>query len=202
MSTTSETEALALPPAADVYRIPVSLYDRLVEHGDIAEDEPIELLNGVLVRKMTKGPRHDTSSSRCRRAIERLLDSDWHLRVECAIRIPEYSQPEPDLSVVRGEIDDYTDRHPEPTDVGLIVEIADSSLARDRGEKRDLYARAGVPAYWIVNLAARQVEAHSLPAGGAYSPATIFGEDDSIELVLDGRSLGRIAVADLLNKRP
>ncbi|WP_076344624.1 Uma2 family endonuclease [Paludisphaera borealis] len=112
------------------------------------------------------------------------------------------SEPEPDLSIVRGDIDDYTDRHPAPADVGLIVEIADSSLARDRGEKRDLYARAGVPAYWIVNLVARQVEAHALPVGGAYPPATILAEDQTIDLVLDGQSLGRIDVADLLAKRP
>jgi len=202
MSTTSETETLALPPASEVYRIPVSLYDRLVDQGGIAEDEPIELLNGVLVRKMPKGPRHDASSSRCRRAIEGLLGAGWHLRVECAVRIPDYSQPEPDLSIVRGDVDDYSDRHPEPADVGLIVEIADSSLARDRGEKRDLYAKAGVPAYWIVNLVARQAEAHSLPVGGSYPAATIVGEHEAIELVLDGRSLGRIRVADLLNQRP
>jgi Uma2 family endonuclease len=201
MSTTSEDETLALPPASEVYRIPVSLYDRLVDQGGIAEDEPIELLNGVLVRKMPKGPRHDASSSRCRRAIEGLLVAGWHLRVGCAVRIPEYSEPEPDLSIVRGEADDYSERPPEPADVGLIVEIADGSLARDRGEKRDLYASAGIPSYWIVNLVARQVEAHSLPAGGAYPPATIFGEDESIEFVLDGRSLGRIAVSDLLVKQ-
>jgi Uma2 family endonuclease len=126
-----------------------------------------ELLNGVLVWKMPKGPRHDASSLRCRHAIERILGVGWHLRVECAVRIPDYSEPEPDLSLVRG----------------------------------DLYARAGVPAYWIVNLAARQVEAHALPIGGAYSPATILAEDQSIELVLEGQVLGRILVADLLAKR-
>lgn len=200
MSTITPSEALTLPPPEDVFRIPVDLYDRLVEQGDLAEDQPIELLSGVIVWKMPKGPRHDASAARCRRAIEPLLGAAWHLRVECAVRIPEYSEPEPDVSVVRGESDDFTDRHPEPADVGLIVEIADSSLVRDRGEKRDLYARAGVPAYWIVNLGARQVEVHGFPVAGVYPPATILAEDQVIELILDGQPIGRIPVADLLPK--
>jgi hypothetical protein len=89
MSTISPSEVLALPPPAEVFRIPVDLYDRLIEQGDLAEDQPIELLNGVLVWKMPKGPRHDASSARCRRAIERLLGEGWHLRVESAMRIPD-----------------------------------------------------------------------------------------------------------------
>ncbi len=202
MSTISPSEALTLPPAEDVFRITVGLYERLVDQGDLVEDQPIELLNGVIVWKMPKGPRHDACSARCRRAIEGLLGGVWHLRVESAVRVPDYSEPEPDLSIVRGESDDYTERHPEPPDVGLIVEIAETSLARDRGTKRDLYARAGIPAYWIVNLAARQVEAHGPPVACSYPPPSIFNEDQVVDLILDGSLFGRIAVADLLPKQP
>ena len=86
------------------------------------------------------------------------------------MRIPDYNEPEPDLSVVRGESDDYTDHHPGPADIALVVEVADSSLSRDRGEKRDNYARAGIPVYWIVNLVGRQLEVSSNPTGGATLP--------------------------------
>jgi Uma2 family endonuclease len=94
-----------------------------------------------------------------------------------------------------------TDHHPGPAVVGLIIEIADSGLARDRGEKRDLYARAGVPVYWIVNLAGRCLEVHARPADGAFPPALMLAEDQSVELILDDRPLGRVPVADLLPQR-
>jgi len=84
----------------------------------------------------------------------------------------------------------------------LVVEVADSSLSRDRGEKRDNYARAGIPVYWIVNLVGRQLEVSSNPTGGAHRPATILGETDSADLVIAGQFVGQIAVANLLPKRP
>ncbi len=118
------------------------------------------------------------------------------------MRIPDYNEPEPDLCVVRGERDDYTDHHPSPADIALIVEIADSSLARDRGEKRDNYARAGIPLYWIVNLVGRQLEVSSNSTGGGQPPARILGETDFADLVIAGQIVARIAVADFLPKRP
>ena len=84
----------------------------------------------------------------------------------------------------------------------MVVEVADSSLSRDRGEKRDNYARAGIPVYWIVNLVGRQLEVSSNPTGGAHPPATILGETDSADLVIAGQVVGQIAVANLLPKRP
>jgi Uma2 family endonuclease len=127
------------------------------------EDDPVELLDGIVVRKMPKGPRDDASCARCRREIERALPSGWHLRVKGSVRIPDYSEPEPDHCVVRGDSDDYTDRHSGPADIALVVEVADSSLSRDRGEMRDNYARGGIPVYWIVNLVGRQL--FRLPSG-------------------------------------
>ena len=142
--------------------------------------------------------RDTTRASRCRRRIEPALPPGWYLRLEGSLRIPDYNEPEPDLCVVRGESDDYTDRHPGPGDVALVVEVADSSLSRDRGEKRDNYGRAGIPVYWIVNLVDRQLEVYSGPIGGVYPAPTILGEAESVELTIAGQVVGRIAVADLL----
>ena len=167
MSTITQPVPLTLPSPGEVYRFTVDQYDRMVRDGTIDEDDPVELLDGIVVRKMPKGPRHDASSARCRREIERALPAGWHLRVEGSVRIPDYNEPEPDLSVVRGESDDYTDHHPGPAAIALVVEVADNSLSRDRGEKRDNYARAGIPVYWIVNLVGRQLEVSSNPTGGA-----------------------------------
>ena len=204
MSTIVPTQPMpmTLPPPGEVYRFTTDQYDRMVRDGTIAEDDPVELLNGIVVRKMPKGPRHDASFARCRRQIEPFLAAGWYLRLEGSVRIPDYDEPEPDLSVVRGDSDDFTDHHPGPGDVALIVEVAESSLSRDRGEKRDNYGRAGIPVYWIVDLVNRRLEVYAGPAGGAYPAPTILGESESVELVIDGRPLGRIAVADLLPRRP
>ena len=107
------------------------------------------------------------------------------------------SEPEPDVAVVRGQICDYLDHHPGPADVGLIVEVADSSLTDDRAMAAT-YGGGGIPVYWIVNVAGRQLEVYANPAGGAYSAPTIPAEKESVDLTIGGQVVGRIAVADLL----
>jgi len=174
----------------------------MVRNGTIAEDDPVELLHGIVVHKMHKGPRQEASAARCCRAIERALPTGWHVRIEGSIRIPDHDEPEPDLCVVRGDSDDYTDRHPGPAEVVLIIEVADSSLPRDRGTKRDCYASAGIPLYWIVNLVDRQLEVSSGPNHGAYPTSTILAETDFVEWAIAGQVMTRIAVADLLPRRP
>ncbi len=197
---TQPTLSLPLPAPEEVVRITVDRYEQMVESGLLPEDDPIELLSGVMVWKMPKNPKHSTQSRRCQRIIENLLPPGWHVRKEEPVRIPDYDEPEPDLAVVRGDDDHYEDRHPSATDVALIIEIAESSLNRDRGEKRDVYARAGIAAYWILNLLDRQLECHAKPTVGVYPPATIVGETGSVELIIEGQTAGRIAVADMLPK--
>jgi Uma2 family endonuclease len=116
----------------------------------------------------------------------------------------ERSEPEPDLAVVRGSHADYKRRHPRPSEVGLLIETSDSSLALDRTDKRPIYADARIPCYWIINLVDRQVEVYSepLPATDAaparYAQQAMFGENDKAPLVLDGRTILEIAVRDVL----
>jgi Uma2 family endonuclease len=200
MSTVTATP-LAIPSdPAEFYRLTVDQYERMVADGTIAEDEPVELLDGILVRTMPKGPRHETAVWRARRRIEREVPEGWHVRSEASVRIPDYNEPQPDVSVVRGDGDAYEGRHPGPGDLGLLVEVAEATLSRDRGEKRANYARAGITAYWIVNLVDDRLEVYSGPADGVYPPPAILRRQDSVDLVLDGRLVTRIAVADLLPK--
>jgi Uma2 family endonuclease len=187
------------PSLGDVYRFSVEDYERLVGCGVLDEDAPIELLDGVIIRKMPKGPRHSKCLIRCRRHLERLIPGDgFHVRTETPVRLPEFSEPEPDVSVARGDDERYTDRHPGPSDVVLIVEIAEASLARDRVAKRDVYARAGIPNYWVVNLVDRRVEVYSDPKDAAYSTTSVAGETDSVDLVVDGEVWGRVEVSAIL----
>ena len=106
------------------------------------------------------------------------------------------------MALVQGDDDAYEDRHPEPGEIALTVEVSDkTSLKRDRGEKRDLYGRAGIPVYWLVNLVNRQVEVYANPTGGAYPAPKILGETEFVDLIVGGQAVGQIAVADLLPTR-
>jgi Uma2 family endonuclease len=198
MSTTIHGEAeMELPH--DLYRMNVDEYERLVASGVL--DEPkIELLSGYLVRKLGKKPRHSTRSERLRRLLERglPLPGGWHIRQEQPVKIPEFDEPEPDLAIVSGEVEDYEDRHPDPGDVALIVEVADSSLSRDQGTNWVAYARGGIPVYWIVNLVDQQVEVYSDPGPDRYRSSQILKPGQELPVVIGGADVGRIAVADVL----
>ena len=104
--------------------------------------------------------------------------------------------------IVRGETRDYRDRHPGPEDVALIVEVADSTLERDRGVKRLVYARAGVPVYWIINVLERVLEVYYDPSGPAenadYRQRRAYESSDSVPLMIDALEAGSVAVRDLL----
>jgi Uma2 family endonuclease len=112
------------------------------------------------------------------------------------------SEPEPDVSVLRGDARQYLDRHPGPADIALLVEVADASWQRDRTLKKSLYAQAGIAVYWLVNLAERRVEVFSQPSGPLAEPDCAqqrqYLSGDEIPLLLGGREVARLAVQDLL----
>ena len=112
------------------------------------------------------------------------------------------SEPEPDVSVVRGTGADYKDHHPRPGEIGLLFEVADSSLALDRRTKAHLYAAEGIPEYWIVNLIQRQIEVlrepHRRPVNAAYRSLATFSAAERVPTQLIGKAWGEIAVASVL----
>jgi Uma2 family endonuclease len=123
------------------------------------------------------------------------------VRIQLPVTLPD-SEPEPDVSVARGDDSLYATRHPGPADLGLVVEVPDSSLAFDRDDKARIYARAGIVTYWIVNLVDRQGEVYLGPSGPSAAPAYARRQDFPagalVPLVLDGVAAGHNAVADLL----
>ncbi len=124
------------------------------------------------------------------------------MRPALPIRLPKQSsEPEPDHCVARRAIDDYLEHHPGPADVALVVEVADSSLAEDRDYAARLYGPAGIPACWIVDVDGRRVEVHTAPGPAGYGSTEIFAEGQSVPVVIDGREVGRIGVADILPPR-
>ena len=178
--------------------ITVAEYDRMIEDGTIGEDDPVELIEGVLVPKMPRNPPHRVGTRKTAKALERMVPAGWYVAVQEAIVIELESKPEPDVSVVPAELEFDATRDPLAAECCLVVEVADSSLEYDRTKKLALYAAAGIPVYWIVNLIDRVVEVYSSPIAGAYPARKVLGETGSVDLVIDGQVVGTIAVADLL----
>lgn len=171
------------------------------EAGILTPEDRVELLEGWLVPKMTKNPPHAVASKLASKALDRILPSNWHTRIQDPILLSA-SVPEPDVAVARGTERDYGDRHPSATEVALIIEVADSSLTEDRRLKKRIYARDGIAVLWIVNLVDNRVEVYTDPTGPAdqpdYRKRQDFSPIDSLPLLLEGRELGRIVVRDLL----
>jgi Uma2 family endonuclease len=188
-------------PTMPVYRFTVDQYLALTEAGILSSDDRVELLDGWIVPKMTKNPPHVVAARYLFDILSRLTPAGWFVSKEDPVVIGG-SVPEPDIAVIRGASRDYKDRHPGAEHVGLIVEVAASSLPRDRGKKLRDYAAAGVPLYWLVNLADSVMEVYSDPkregASSAYDHLETYGPDAEVPVVLDGREVGRIAVRDIL----
>jgi Uma2 family endonuclease len=185
----------------DLWRLSVDRYERMVASGVITPDDRVELLEGVLVNKMSKSPEHVLGTTLVTDALRAILPVGWFVRTEQPIRMDD-SEPEPDAAVVRGQARNYAARHPIPAEVPLIVEVADSSLRRDREDKRRIYARNGIAVYWIVNVADRLIDVFADPSGPVLTPdyatTTTYHPGDAVPVVIGGAQLGSVAVADLL----
>jgi len=192
---------LLVVPTEPIWQLTVGQYHEMVRAGILSEDDPVELLEGWLVTKMMKNPPHCAATELARKALEQALPQGLHVRTQEPVTLAT-SEPEFDLAVVRGGLRDYPDRHPGASDVILVVEVADASLERDRTLKKRVYAEAGIPAYWIVNVLERRLEVHGNPSGPSESPGYRTHQDyrpeEQVPLVIDGQELARIVVGDLL----
>jgi Uma2 family endonuclease len=132
--------------------------------------------------------------------VRALLTPEWLPRIQSAVTLPD-SEPEPDVAVVAGPRRRYETHHPRPNEIAFLIEVADSTLADDRGFKGRLYARARIPIYWIVNLPGRQVEVYTRPRAGKtphYRGCEVFGEGTNVPVVIGTTMLGSIPVKNLL----
>ncbi len=136
-------------------------YLHLVEEGLLTEDDRVELLEGVVVAMTPKNAPHDDAVTQLQYALMRELGTRALVRVQCALRLGGRSIPEPDLAVVRGRPGDFRRDH--PTEAELVVEVSDATLRTDRLSKGRIYAAAGIPEYWILNLRENVLEVHTDP---------------------------------------
>lgn len=186
---------------AGFYRFSVAAYHKLIEIGMVTEDDNLELLDGYLVHKTSRSPPHDAAIQMIQKQLFRILPPDWGLRIHSGVTL-SHSEPEPDGAIARGNARTYATHYPTPPDIGLVIEVADSTLDGDRIDKGRLYAEAGIDYCWIVNLVDRQIEVYTLPSGVTNTPS--FGQrqdyrlSDDVPLLLDGNAVGTIRAADLL----
>jgi Uma2 family endonuclease len=201
----SITTRPACPPPllslAGFRRWTVAEYHKMIESGLLMEGEPVELLEGYLVEKHVRNPPHESSLRRMTNRLPGRLPGGWFLQVQGAVSFPD-SEPEPDGAALRGSDTDYDGRIPVAADIGVVIEVSDSSLQFDRCDKGRIYAREGIPVYWVVNVADRQVEVYTDPDPAANPPAyrtrTDHPPGDSVPIVLDGQPAGSIPVSDLI----
>jgi Uma2 family endonuclease len=176
-------------------------YDRMLDCGILDENSRVELIAGEIVTVAPQKSWHATAVGLGNDALRLVIGPEFHVRSQMPLALGSDSEPEPDLAVVRGTMRDYADAH--PVHAVLIVEVADSSVAFDRIRKGSLYARSGIPEYWIVNLPTRLLEVYRDPApdpaapfGYGFRQRLSFGPEDRVSPVaIPG---AEILVADLL----
>ena len=166
-------------------------YELMVEQG-LFEDERIELLRGFLVTKSPQGTRHSETIKRLTKLLIFALAERADVLVQAPLAVADDSEPEPDLALV--PVRDYSAEV--PSQAFLVIEVAESSLRKDRGIKAPLYAAARIPEYWIVDLAANVIEVHTDPRGESYGVVTRRARGEAMALVAFPDV--RVAVSDVI----
>ena len=178
------------------HRWTVADYHKMVEVGLLDEGDRVELIDGVVVEMSPIGSLHAETV----RAITRLLYGAAATRAQISVQDPveldPHNEPQPDLMLLRPRAGGYRSAHPTPADVLLLIEVADSTVLKDRNEKLPRYAAAGIREVWLVNLPAGIVELYRDPRGNAYRSVRHASPGDAIEP--EALPSVRLAVADML----
>ena len=147
-------------------------YHRMAEAGILDEDDRVELIEGEIVQMSPIGSRHQGCVNRLARLLFDFAGRDYVVHVQGPVRLNERSEPQPDLALLKSRSDFYSDRHPTPEDVLLLIEVSETSADYDREVKLPLYAGAGIAEVWIVDLGAQTVEVRADPRRSAYGAVT------------------------------
>lgn len=169
-------------------------YEEAVARGIFTPDDPIELIDGEIITHMSpQKSLHSTAINLIADVVERAFGAGFYARQQQPLRLGLQSVPEPDIAVVLGSPRDHLENHPLAAE--LVIEVADTSIVIDRGRKLRLYAREGVPEYWIVNLVDDCIEVYRQPAGEGYADTRIYRRGENISV---GPRACLTAVHDLL----
>jgi Uma2 family endonuclease len=179
-----ETGLLIRNPWVTRRALTVAEYHRMGEAGILAQGDRVELIEGQLIAMSPIGSEHSGTVNALNHCLVQAIGQRGVVAVQNPVQLDDLSEPQPDFAVLKPREDYYRRATPRPNEVLLIIEVADSSLAYDRNVKRSLYARHGIPEFWIVNLAAGEIEVCRAPEGERYASVSRVGREGVLEPVL------------------
>lgn len=153
-------------------------FQRMGEAGILSEDDRVELLDGEIIEMTPIGSRHAACVSRLNRILNLQLGSEAIISVQNPIQLNDQSEPQPDIALLKPRLDFYEKAHPQPDDILLVIEVADTSVVIDRKTKLPLYAKAGIPEVWIIDLNQQKVEIFSKPSVQGYESISSLNTSD------------------------
>jgi len=164
-------------------QITVKQYDSMIKNGIFDENDKVELLNGVIIEKMTKGTKHSSTTDRVTRIFYRIFGDNLIVRNQNPIWLDEFSEPEPDIVLAMPKDDEYETTHPTPNEIFLILEVSDTTLSYDRNDKCLAYSRAGIRQYLLLNVQDKTIEDYREPSADGYQSKQTFRAGQSFNLV-------------------
>jgi Uma2 family endonuclease len=167
-------------PVQTQHRFNVKEYYRMAETGVLRPDARVELLNGRIIDMSPIGPFHGSITKHLIQLFTTAAKGRWITQVQDPVRLDEYSEPEPDVALLKPVADFYRKRHPQPEDVFLHVEVSDTTLMADREDKLPAYGHAGISEVWIINLADLTIEVYREPHFTGYGSKTVLRAGDKV----------------------
>lgn len=161
-------------------RFTVQQYHQMSEANILTVDDRVELIEGEIIERTPIGSRHAACVDRLNRLLNRRLGEQALIRVQNPLNLGERSEPQPDIAIVRLRADYYETGHPQPQDVLLLVEVADTTLEFDRSIKTSLYASVGITEVWLVDLSNLAIEIYQEPSADGYKSVQKFQENQTI----------------------
>jgi Uma2 family endonuclease len=205
MSTATVVAPSQAPTAEVPYDLTIDLFDRMVESGLIPQDRRVFLRNGRLYEKMAKTQAHGYVGAAILKAVNRRLPDGWSLWPDSTIVLDLTNAPLPEFALVRAANPlDFAAlaRYPAPEDIGLLIEIAVTSVRADLTTALEQYARALIPVYWVVDVLGQRILVHAEPrvvdGRGQYARVEAYQPGQSLPLVLDGQEVARVPFDELL----
>lgn len=159
----------------------VSEYERMGQTGVLAPDARVELIEGEIIEMSPIGSRHAACVNLLTKILNKQLGDNAIVSTQAPIRLDDFSEPQPDIALLKFRQDFYREAHPQPQDVRLVIEVSDTTVDQDRHVKMPLYARAGIPEALIVNLPDEQLECYAQPEAGSYRNTRILKSGDTFE---------------------
>ena len=165
----------------------ITEYYRMAEAGILSEDDRVELIEGEIIKMTPIGSRHAGCVSRLNALFNRLINETAIVSIQNPLRLSNFSEPQPDIALLKPRDDFYSSAHPTPSDVLLLIEVADKSLEYDRDIKLPLYAAASIPEVWLVNLIKDMIEIYIDPQDGMYREVRYFTRGETVSPLFNAK---------------